>query len=152
MSERQITGKQVFLVTASAFAIIIGVNLTLAFKAVSTFPGLEVKNSYVASQSFEERRDAQEALGWDVNVEYVENELSVSFLATNGTPVEAQDVELLIGRKTNSTDDQQPALVYADGAFRAPLDLEPGYWTIRLTAMSEDGTAFQKRLSLRVRG
>ncbi len=152
MSEKQITGKQVFFVTASAFTVIIGVNLTLAYKAVSTFPGLEVKNSYVASQSFEARRDAQEALGWNVDVSYENNELSVAFQTSDGESVEARDVELLIGRKTNSTDDQTPDLTYSNGAFRAPVDLEPGYWTVRLTAMSEGGTAFQKRLSLRVRG
>jgi hypothetical protein len=44
--------------------VIISVNLLLAFKAVSTFPGLEVKNSYVASQGFNDRKAAQEALGW----------------------------------------------------------------------------------------
>ena len=110
MSEKQITGKQVFFVTASAFTVIIGVNLTLAYKAVSTFPGLEVKNSYVASQSFEARRDAQEALGWNVDVSYENNELSVAFQTSDGESVEARDVELLIGRKTNSTDDQTPDL------------------------------------------
>ena len=152
MTERQITGKQVFFVTASAFTVIIGVNLTLAFKAVSTFPGLEVKNSYVASQSFEARRDAQKALGWNVAVAYENDELALAFTTADGQAVEAQNVELLIGRKTNSTDDQEPALVYSDGVFRAPVELEPGYWTLRLTAMSEDGTPYQKRLSLRVRG
>lgn len=152
MSERQITGKQVFLVTASAFTIIIGVNLTLAFKAVSTFPGLEVKNSYVASQSFEERRDAQEALGWQVSASYAGDELAVAFQDADGRAIEAQDVQILIGRKTNSTFDQNPELLFSDGAFRGEVALDPGYWTIRLTAASPDGTAFQKRLSLRVRG
>ena len=51
----------------AAFGVIIGVNLVLALSAVRTFPGLEVKNSYVASQTFDERRAAQEALGWTVS-------------------------------------------------------------------------------------
>ena len=54
--------------TGIAFGVIIGVNVVMATKAIGTFPGLEVKNSYVASQSFDKRRDAQEALGWDVGV------------------------------------------------------------------------------------
>lgn len=152
MSERQITGRQVFFVTASAFSIIIAVNLTLAYNAVSTFPGLEVKNSYVASQSFEERRDAQEALGWDVGVAHEDDELTITFRDANGTAIEAGNVELLIGRKTNSAHDQRPELSYSDGVFRAPVVLDPGYWTIRLTATAKDGTPYQKRLSLRVRG
>ncbi|MEL7345657.1 MAG: FixH family protein, partial [Pseudomonadota bacterium] len=49
---RQLTGWHVFGMFALAFGIIISVNMTLAFQAVRTFPGLEVKNSYVASQAF----------------------------------------------------------------------------------------------------
>ncbi len=47
---RPLTGWHVLAMFVAGFGIIIGVNLTLAFKAVSTFPGLEVPNSYVASQ------------------------------------------------------------------------------------------------------
>ena len=57
-AEKQLTGRKVLLIMCSAFAVIIGVNLTLAFQAVATFPGLEVKNSYVASQSFDDDRAA----------------------------------------------------------------------------------------------
>ena len=63
----EIKGWHVFTGFALAFGVIIAVNLTLAFQAVRTFPGLEVKNSYVASQSFEQERrdqvDAQPAEG-----------------------------------------------------------------------------------------
>lgn len=60
----EITGRQVFGFTVGAFAIIIAVNVYMAYSAVSTFPGVEVPNSYVASQNFEAARDAQDALGW----------------------------------------------------------------------------------------
>ena len=59
----EITGKYVFAITASAFAVIIGVNLVLAFKAVSTFPGLEVKNSYVVHGCLIQRRFQEYARG-----------------------------------------------------------------------------------------
>ena len=63
---RKLTGWHVLAIFTAAFGVIIGVNLTLAFNAVATFPGLETGNSYVASQSFDARRDAQQALGWTV--------------------------------------------------------------------------------------
>ena len=66
MSAKPITGRKVFAIVASAFAVIIGVNIFMAVSAVRTFPGLEVQNSYVASQSFDADREAQEALGWEV--------------------------------------------------------------------------------------
>ena len=54
---RKLTGWHVLAIFTAAFGVIIGVNLTLAFNAVATFPGLETGNSYVASQSFDARRD-----------------------------------------------------------------------------------------------
>ena len=46
---KELTGRKVLAITVGFFAVIIAVNLFMAFKAVGTFPGLEVKNSYVAS-------------------------------------------------------------------------------------------------------
>ncbi|MCW1949884.1 MAG: FixH family protein, partial [Octadecabacter sp.] len=54
----EIKGWHVLAGFGAAFGIIIAVNLTLAYKAVQTFPGLEVKNSYVAGQVFDENRIA----------------------------------------------------------------------------------------------
>ena len=50
---RPLTGKHVLAITLVAFGVIIGVNVLMAVKAVGTFPGLEVANSYVASQDFD---------------------------------------------------------------------------------------------------
>ena len=150
MSERQITGRQVFFVTASAFAVIIAVNMTMAFKAVSTFPGLEVKNSYVASQSFEARRDAQEALGWTVALGHADGALSLAITDAEGQAVRAGTLSLLIGRKTTAGQDQTPVLGYADGRYSAPVTLASGHWTVRLKATAADGTPFEKRLALHV--
>jgi nitrogen fixation protein FixH len=54
----EMTGRKVLAITVSAFGVIIAVNFLLAYKAVSTFPGLEVPNSYVASQTFDADRAA----------------------------------------------------------------------------------------------
>ncbi len=62
--DRVITGRHVLIGFCAAFGVIIAVNLWLAISAVRTFPGLDVPNSYVASQTFDKRRAAQEALGW----------------------------------------------------------------------------------------
>ena len=42
---RELTGRHVLAITLTAFGVIIAVNLMMAFKAVSTFPGLETPNS-----------------------------------------------------------------------------------------------------------
>lgn len=58
--ERKLTGWHVVFGFVAAFGVIITVNLVMAYNAVASFPGLEVKNGYIASQSFDKRRAAQQ--------------------------------------------------------------------------------------------
>ena len=154
MSGRELTGRKVLIITVAFFAVGVGVNLTLAYQAVHTFPGLEVENGYVASQEFNSLRHEQVALGWTANVDYDEKArlFSLRFTDANGRPVKVPRVALTIGRATSNRDDKQPDLVYYNGTFSAPLDLGPGYWTIRLDAHAEDGTEFRQRLHVHVDG
>jgi len=147
---REITGKHVLIGFVAAFALIIGVNLILAFSAVKTFPGLEVKNSYVASQQFNERKAAQEALGWTVDAELAGQQLVLSITDANG-PVEARELNALLGRPTNVRQDSRPEFVYNGTAYVAPVTLTDGNWDIRLEAVAKDGTAFTQRLKLHVK-
>ena len=57
MMTRELTGRHVLVITLCAFGTIIAVNVFMAVMAVGTFPGLEVKNSYVASQTFDRDRE-----------------------------------------------------------------------------------------------
>ncbi|MEZ5887782.1 MAG: FixH family protein [Paracoccaceae bacterium] len=149
---RELTGAKVFAITASAFAVIIGVNVFMAVKAVGTFPGLEVENSYVASQTFDAERAAQERLGWTLGYRYEGGELILSFRDRAGQPVRARDISALIGRTTEAAEDKTPAFAYLNGDFRAPVDLGRGRWMVLLEARAEDGTRFHQRLDLYVKG
>ncbi len=62
-------------------------NLTLAFQAVNTFPGLVTKNSYVASQSFDADRAAQDGLGWTLETDVADGVLTLAITDSAGTPV-----------------------------------------------------------------
>lgn len=148
----ELTGKHVFAITASAFAVIIGVNVLLAFQAVSTFPGLEVKNSYVASQGFNDRKAAQEALGWSLAPSYGEGRIDLAFTDKTGQPVAVQDLDVLIGRTTSTAQDARPQFVQAGDVYTAPLDLAQGKWMVKVTAKSPDGTLFEQRSELFVNG
>jgi nitrogen fixation protein FixH len=147
----ELTGRHVLFITVGAFAIIIGVNLLMAFKAVSTFPGLEVKNSYVASQGFNERRAAQEALGWTAGVVHERGLLKVAFTDTAGRPVQVADLAILVGRRTVSRDDQTPEMTWVGDHFEAQVPLTAGNWIVRIRAHAADGTLFEQRQDLWVR-
>ncbi len=148
----ELTGRKVFVIVASAFAIIIAVNLTMAYNAVSTFPGLEVKNSYVASQSFDARRDAQEGLGWTIDASVQAGILALAITDQTGTPVRLGGLEATLGRATHVQDDRTPAFVLRNGVYTAPVDLGPGNWNLRMKAVAEDGTEFIQRVVLHVKG
>lgn len=148
MAERQITGRQVFWGFAAAFGLIIAVNLVLAWSAVRTFPGLEVANSYVASQEFDDRKAAQEALGWHVEADHAGGLLVLQITDEAGRPVEVGRLEATVGRATHVRDDQSPEFRFDGRAYVAPVALADGNWNIRMKAWDSDGTLFQQRVVL----
>ncbi len=148
----EIKGWHVLAVSVAAFGVIIAVNVTMAYKAISTFPGLEVDNSYVASQEFNRLRDAQEKLGWKMAYGYDGGRLTLAFTDRNGTPVEVSRLEVLVGRTTEAKDDVLPAFTWLNGSYEATVPLAPGRWMIRISARSADGTLFQQRDEFSVKG
>lgn len=148
MAERKLTGKHVFLIFFSAFAVIIGVNLVLAYSAVKTFPGLEVKNSYVASQTFNDRKAAQEALGWDISARHKAGILTLGITDPQGAPIEVADLKATVGRATHVQDDVTPEFTFDGSAYVAPVELGDGNWNIRMIALADDGTEFKQRVVL----
>lgn len=154
MADRQLapfTGRKVFIFTASAFAVIIGVNLLMAYSAISTFPGLETKNSYVASQKFDADRAAQEALGWKIDASVHGDELTLSVTDRAGQPVELADLSATFGRATSVKDDQTPDFRYENGTYKAAVENAPGNWNLRMVAKADNGTEFRQRVVVHIR-
>lgn len=149
---KEITGKKVLMIAVGAFGTIIAVNVFMAYKAIGTFPGLEVKNSYVASQSFDADRAAQEALGWQVEPTYRDGVLSFVIRDAQGLPAPIASFKALIGRTTHVRDDMTPDFDYTGGIYSTEVTLEPGAWLIHLTAEARDGTPFRQRLDFFVKG
>lgn len=148
---REFTGTHAALVFGGSFALIIAVNLVLAVSAVRTFPGLEVANSYVASQEFDIRRAAQNALGWTVHADARDGRVILSITDANGSPVEVSALSATLGRATHVRDDIVPDFRFDGTAYVAPVDLGGGNWNIRMTARAANGTEFSQRVILHVR-
>ncbi len=145
----ELKGWHVLSMFLLGFGIIISVNLTLAFNAVRTFPGLEVKNSYVASQSFNADRAAQIALEWDVTATLRGHDLSLTFVGENGAVQPTID-RAIFGRATSVAADQEPVFVFDGARFTALVDGGAGNWNLRLWATAPDGTQFQQRVIVEV--
>ncbi|MBA4489687.1 FixH family protein [Paracoccus sp. S1E-3] len=147
LGRRPLNGRRVLTIFVGLFTVIIGANLVMAVQAISTFPGLEVKNSYVASQQFDAAREAQEALGWLAEPSYDAGALVLKISDRQGLPAPVQALRVTIGRPTQKRDDVTPEMRYSGGLWVADLALAPGAWVIHLEADAPDGTVFRQRLA-----
>jgi nitrogen fixation protein FixH len=152
MMQRELTGRDVLIITVSAFAVIVGVNLVLAWQAVATFPGIEVRNGYIASQRFEADRQAQAALGWVADTRLAAGRLTVAITGPDGRPAKVASLEGLLGRATSTVDDQSPVFRrIAAGVYEADAAVSRGQWVLHISAVAENGTPFHQRVSVSVR-
>ena len=142
------TGRHAAAVFIGAFGLIFSVNFFMAYNAVSTFPGIETRNSYIASQTFDDRRAAQESLQWDVGARHADSILTLSITGPNGRPVQPGSMEVTVGRPTSTTDDRSPAFTFDGQAYVAEESLPYGNWDMWIEARALDGTPFTQRLQI----
>lgn len=146
---RELTGKHVLGIALLAFGTIIGVNLVMAYSAISTFPGLETKSSYIASQHFDRQRAAQQTLGWNASLEIEGGRAVLRIVDQQGIGVFPETLALQLRRPTHQRDDIRPVLTpEAPGRWSATADLAPGNWNADIEALDRDGTLFRQRLYL----
>ena len=145
---REFTGWHMLGLMVGGFGIIIAVNLTLAYNAVATFPGLETRNSYVVSQAFEADRAAQNALRWDVEASIVDGTLTVAIADADGNPVQAAVTRATLGRATPTGEGSTPDFTWNGTTMTAPVTAGEGYWNLRLELIAPDGTKFRRRFPL----
>jgi nitrogen fixation protein FixH len=147
---RKLTGGHVLAIFVGCFGVILGVNLFMAYSAVSTFPGLEVSSSYADSQTFDDRRLAQEALGWTASVEVPgDGTLILHLVNATGQPVAPAELTALLTRPTNREEDQVLDFTRVNGAFVAPAHIGDGQWRLRLTGTARDGTDYRHNITFR---
>lgn len=146
--KRTLTGWHVLAIFGGAFGLIIAVNLTLAFQAVATFPGLVTKNAYVASQHFDADRAAQDALGWTLETRLMAGQLHLGITDADGRPVRPAALTATLGRATSVAQDITPDFRWTGQGFRADAPVGSGYWTLWLEMTAEDGTPFRRRIPL----
>lgn len=132
--ERRLTGRGVLIIFLTFFGVVTSVNLVMAYLATDTFPGLVVKNSYVASQNFDAERDAHEALGWSATVELVEGRLEVSVTDRDGAPVHGLTMSAIIGRPATTEGERIVDLAPEGDIYMARPGLPKGVWRVEIRA------------------
>jgi len=143
LGTKQFTGWHMLGVLFLFFGTIISVNLTLAWFANSSWTGLVVPNSYVASQHFdavtaEKRRQAE--LGWTAALTHDDGVFAVDLKDKDGNFIRGAVVSAKIGHPVQEKNDQTVTLLEkGGGAYAADVTLDPGVWYVALTVTGAKG-------------
>ena len=133
-SAKPLTGRKVLIILLAFFGTVTAVNVVMMYSAISTFPGLVVQNSYVASQNFDAEREAHIALGWRATIDLKDGVLTADIRDRGGAPVHGLAVTAKVGRPSSDKDDHVVDLAEADGVYRAEPGLKKGIWLIEVHA------------------
>ena len=148
IAEKPLTGRHVFAIFILAFGIIISVNIFMAYSAIKTFPGVEVENSYIASQTFDQRKFDQIGLGWVTHASYENGQLEFSIRDQDGNAIHAGIVDAVIGRPTTDRNDERVEFVIQHGVYTASIPLDAGMWMLKINAVSRQGDPFTQRFAI----
>jgi nitrogen fixation protein FixH len=136
----ELKGGHVLALVLGFFATIIGVNVTFIVLAVGSFPGEDVRRSYLQglqyNQTIAERRE-QAALGWSAYAAIIGPpdgaQVQLTLTERDGTPLEGATVT---GELRRPVDDEFDALLTFEdrgaGLYVASASgLQPGAWLMR---------------------
>ncbi len=151
---RPFTGFHMLGVVALFFGTIITVNVLMAYWAVSTFPGLNAHNSYVASQNYNlllKDAAAQDARGWKSELSVADARLTLHLTDRSGSPLPGLDVRALAGRPASASTDRLVELVPAGDIYRAEEPLASGRWLVEIEARDKGAVVWRQTESVSVR-
>lgn len=141
---KQFTGRHMAAIMVAFFSVVVGVNVVMARSAISTFGGVVVDNSYVASQEFNgwlRDADTQSRLGWRAHATAEDKRITVALSGPRGNIPNATvsvEVEHPLGRLKSQhlvLTEQRP------GIYIAAHHLSPGRWRLRIDAQAPTGKA-----------
>ncbi|MBN9034023.1 MAG: cation transporter [Rhizobiales bacterium 63-7] len=135
-SQPRFTGYHMAAIMVSFFGVVIAVNFTMAWYATSSWSGLVVENTYVASQQFNSRAAAMRAMaatGIHGEVTLAPQTISYTLKQRDGTPAIADTVTAHFKRPVGDHQDFQVELVKAgEGNFTLAHVVPAGDWIVEV--------------------
>jgi len=145
---KEFTGKHMLATMVLFFGVIITVNLVMARFAITTWSGLVVPNTYVASQEFNARAEASRAIaakGFQIDLSTDKDGMAIMFTDRAGQPALADSIIAQMRRPVGTHQDREMVLTReSDGVYRAAGELAEGEWIATVTA-TRNGELLYKR-------
>ncbi len=144
--DHPLTGWHVFAIIGLFFGTIFAVNIALAIIATGTFPGLVVKNSYVASQNFNTLlagARAQAESGLTSQLIAKAGVLQFRLADASGAPQRDLIVSAHVGRPASDREDRAIAFAESGEFYQASTALPAGNWNVDVEARAGDTLVFR---------
>ncbi|WP_322989744.1 FixH family protein [Hoeflea sp.] len=144
----EFTGKHMLAILVAFFGVIITVNLVMARFAITSWSGLVVPNTYVASQQFNgkaEEARAISALGYEVDLGANADGLQITLTDRDGRVARADEVTASLRRPVGTHEDRE--LVFnanPEGIYVADGRLAEGEWIAHVTAVKDGQAIYHK--------
>ena len=142
-SGKELTGRHVLLMVLGFFGVIILVNGSFLFAAISSFSGEDVKGSYRQGLEYNrtlKARNVQNELGWDVAANFVATtedtgRIIVRFRGAGGEPVNGLDVTGKLRHPTDLAQDRSLTFIAEGGGlYGVSTEILTGKWELRAAA------------------
>ncbi|MER9839379.1 FixH family protein [Mesorhizobium sp. M0145] len=135
---REFTGRHMLAIILAFFGVVIAVNLTMATLANTSWTGLVVENTYVASQQFNRKAEegrAQAALGWTGKLTIAWGEVRYDVTDDAGKAVPLHGVKVLFRHPAYEKEDESITLAAASGQEFAVQHMpRDGVWIVEIDA------------------
>ncbi|MEO0608313.1 MAG: FixH family protein [Pseudomonadota bacterium] len=143
-TDKPLKGWHVLLIMLSFFGIMFAVNGVFLYHAIVSFPGEDVKKSYVQGLTYNDTlatRAMQAELGWSAELGLQDEGLLFRLQDATGAPLSNYAV---IGEvRRNATRDADQAVIFQSlgaGEYRVEdVNLDVGQWTLRISVFDADG-------------
>ena len=144
--KRKFTGWHMASILTLGFGVVVAVNFFMAYEASTSFNGVVVENSYVASQNynrwFEQERE-QEQLGWQA--ELVREKAGLVRVTTQGVPDTAQVTAVARRPLGDKTEEILQFAGEGEGRYVSTKPLADGRWTIRVIIRSGESSWVEEK-------
>lgn len=149
------TGAHMLAIMVGFFGVIITVNVTMATFANTSWTGLVVENSYVASQQFNEKLAAtreQAALGWKSTLSVEGGKARFSLRDGSGRAVALREVILTFKHPVGVRDDIR-IILSADGRDSHNSDeaVADGTWLVDIEADTGRTSPYRETQRIQIR-
>ncbi|WP_269933159.1 FixH family protein [Aminobacter sp. HY435] len=145
MRPRQFTGWHMLAIVCAFFGTIITVNLIMATYANTSWTGLVVQNTYVASNERIAESRAQAALGWKDELAIANGEIRYTLVDASGAAIPVANVSASFRRPAYEAEDWQATLERtADGAFATKAAIRDGIWIVNTEARLDSGQVYHQ--------